>query len=41
MSAGFNVHLAMIGVSLIATSFIAWLGIARFQKTRKGFASVL
>ena len=41
MSAGSNVHFAMIGVSLVATSFIAWLGIAWFQKTRKGFAGVL
>ena len=41
MSAGSNVHFAMICFSLIATYFIAWLGIAWFQKTRKGFADVL
>ncbi len=31
----------MLGFYLIATSFIAWLGFALFQKTRKGFADVL
>ena len=31
----------MLGVYLIATSAIAWLGFAWFQKTRKGFADVL
>jgi lipopolysaccharide transport system permease protein len=41
MSAGFNVHFAIIGVPLIATSFIAWQGFAWFQKTRKGFAGVV
>lgn len=29
------------GLSLIASAFIAWLGFAWFQKTRKGFADVL
>jgi lipopolysaccharide transport system permease protein len=32
---------AMLGIYLIATSIIAWLGFAWFQKTRKGFADVL
>jgi len=32
---------AMLGSYLIATSIIAWLGFAWFQKTRKGFADVL
>lgn len=31
----------MLGVYLVATSSIAWLGFAWFQKTRKGFADVL
>jgi lipopolysaccharide transport system permease protein len=31
----------MLGVYLVATSVIAWLGFAWFQKTRKGFADVL
>lgn len=31
----------MYGAFLLATSFIAWLGFAWFQKTRKGFADVL
>jgi lipopolysaccharide transport system permease protein len=31
----------MLGAYLIATSVIAWLGFAWFQKTRKGFADVL
>lgn len=31
----------MFGIYLIATSIIAWLGFAWFQKTRKGFADVL
>ncbi|MDG1581182.1 ABC transporter permease [Pseudomonas sp. GOM6] len=32
---------AMLGVYLLITSVIAWLGFAWFQKTRKGFADVL
>ena len=32
---------AMLGVYLVATSVIAWLGFSWFQKTRKGFADVL
>jgi lipopolysaccharide transport system permease protein len=32
---------AMLGIYLVATSIIAWLGFAWFQKTRKGFADVL
>lgn len=32
---------AMLGTYMIATSIIAWLGFAWFQKTRKGFADVL
>ena len=32
---------AMLGIYLLATSIIAWLGFAWFQKTRKGFADVL
>lgn len=32
---------AMLGVYVIATSIVAWLGFAWFQKTRKGFADVL
>lgn len=31
----------MLGIYLLATSVIAWLGFAWFQKTRKGFADVL
>lgn len=31
----------MLGIYLITTSVIAWLGFAWFQKTRKGFADVL
>jgi len=31
----------MLGIYLVATSLIAWLGFAWFQKTRKGFADVL
>lgn len=31
----------MLGIYLLATSAIAWLGFAWFQKTRKGFADVL
>jgi lipopolysaccharide transport system permease protein len=31
----------MLGIYFIATSTIAWLGFAWFQKTRKGFADVL
>ena len=30
-----------LGLYLIASSFIAWIGFAWFQKTRKGFADVL
>lgn len=33
--------LALLGLYLLATSIIAWLGFAWFQKTRKGFADVL
>jgi lipopolysaccharide transport system permease protein len=33
--------LAMLGFYLVATSMMAWLGFAWFQKTRKGFADVL
>jgi lipopolysaccharide transport system permease protein len=32
---------AVLGIYFIATSLIAWLGFAWFQKTRKGFADVL
>ena len=32
---------AMLGIYLIATSLIAWLGFFWFQKTRKGFADVI
>lgn len=32
---------AMLGIYLITTAVIAWLGFAWFQKTRKGFADVL
>lgn len=32
---------AMLGMYLITTALIAWLGFAWFQKTRKGFADVL
>jgi lipopolysaccharide transport system permease protein len=32
---------AMLGIYLVTTSIIAWLGFAWFQKTRKGFADVL
>lgn len=32
---------SILGIYLIATAFIAWLGFAWFQKTRKGFADVL
>lgn len=32
---------AMLGIYLIVTAIIAWLGFAWFQKTRKGFADVL
>jgi lipopolysaccharide transport system permease protein len=31
----------MLGIYMVATSIIAWLGFAWFQKTRKGFADVL
>jgi lipopolysaccharide transport system permease protein len=31
----------MLGIYWFATAFIAWLGFAWFQKTRKGFADVL
>lgn len=32
---------AMLGIYLVVTSIIAWLGFAWFQMTRKGFADVL
>ena len=32
---------SMLGLYLVATVFVAWLGFAWFQKTRKGFADVL
>lgn len=32
---------SMLGIYLVATAFIAWVGFAWFQKTRKGFADVL
>lgn len=32
---------ALLAIYWVATSFIAWLGFAWFQKTRKGFADVL
>ncbi|WP_256214882.1 ABC transporter permease [Nitrosomonas eutropha] len=32
---------AILGLYWLATGFIAWLGFAWFQKTRKGFADVL
>jgi lipopolysaccharide transport system permease protein len=32
---------ALLGIYLIVTVFVAWLGFAWFQKTRKGFADVL
>ncbi len=32
---------ALLGIYWLATAFIAWLGFAWFQKTRKGFADVL
>jgi len=31
----------MLGIYLVATAIIAWLGFAWFQKTRKGFADVI
>ena len=31
----------ILSASLLAAAFIAWLGFAWFQKTRKGFADVL
>lgn len=31
----------MLGIYMLATSCVAWLGFAWFQKTRKGFADVL
>ena len=31
----------MLGIYWLVTGFIAWLGFAWFQKTRKGFADVL
>jgi lipopolysaccharide transport system permease protein len=33
--------LFMLGIYLVVTALIAWLGFAWFQKTRKGFADVL
>ena len=32
---------SMLGIYWLVTGFIAWLGFAWFQKTRKGFADVL
>ena len=32
---------AMLGIYLLVTALIAWLGFAWFQKTRKGFADVI
>ncbi|MNN96095.1 hypothetical protein D3C81_2150240 [compost metagenome] len=32
---------SLLGVYLLLTSIVAWLGFALFQKTRKGFADVL
>lgn len=32
---------SMLGIYLVVTVFVAWLGFAWFQKTRKGFADVL
>jgi lipopolysaccharide transport system permease protein len=32
---------AVLGIYLVITAFVAWLGFAWFQKTRKGFADVL
>lgn len=32
---------SMLGIYLVVTAFIAWVGFAWFQKTRKGFADVL
>jgi lipopolysaccharide transport system permease protein len=34
-------NIAMLGVYFLATTCMAWLGFAWFQKTRKGFADVL
>ena len=34
-------YFTLLGIYLIAASFIAWLGFAWFQKTRRGFADVL
>ena len=31
----------MLGIYLLVTALIAWLGFAWFQKTRKGFADVI
>ena len=32
---------AIVSIYLLMTAFIAWLGFAWFQKTRRGFADVL
>jgi len=34
-------EITMVGVYYLVTTWIAWLGFAWFQKTRKGFADVL
>lgn len=34
-------ELGLLAMNLLAASFVAWLGFAGFQKTRKGFADVL
>ncbi|MBV5267027.1 MAG: ABC transporter permease, partial [Burkholderiaceae bacterium] len=34
-------EVTVLGISCIASIFIAWLGFSWFQKTRKGFADVL
>lgn len=38
---GKNPDFFMLGIYWLASAFIAWLGFAWFQKTRKGFADVL
>jgi lipopolysaccharide transport system permease protein len=38
---GMSPDFAMLGIYLVATSLIAWLGFFWFQKTRKGFADVI
>jgi lipopolysaccharide transport system permease protein len=39
--AGVAPDFQMLGICWVAAIFIAWLGFAWFQKTRKGFADVL